>query len=117
MPRRGKEPKFMGYGLPPDAVLDQCRATPDMGYLFDHDAVDFERPPSREYRHAQARSVCNGYGELDSCPVREQCLLWALSNEERGVFGGVSVSSRMINRYKREVARELELLIMVKETA
>lgn len=45
---------------------------------------------AREAREARAKAVCR------PCPVREQCLDYALSIRERhGVWGGTSESERM----------------------
>ncbi|MBB1254629.1 WhiB family transcriptional regulator [Streptomyces sp. OF3] len=46
----------------------------------------------------EAKSVCR------RCPVREQCLAWALdTNESTGVWGGLSEDER--RRLKRRAAR------------
>lgn len=115
MTRRGIEPKFMSFGLPPADVLDQCRADLDTAYLFDQLVSDGERPPSREHRHAQARSICNGFAGMFACPVREECLRWALENRELGVYGGRSVTTRMVNRF--HLLNTPAPTIVVKESA
>lgn len=46
-------------------------------------------------RHAKA--ICNGDGTdaRPACPVKEQCLTWALANDERfGIYGGLSERER-----------------------
>jgi hypothetical protein len=43
----------------------------------------------------EAKRVCNGTTERPPCPVREQCLAHALTNNEQyGVWGGTSESER-----------------------
>lgn len=37
---------------------------------------------------AKALGICNG------CPVQEPCLRWALENNERGTWGGMSERAR-----------------------
>lgn len=49
----------------------------------------FEHKPERELREAQAKAICA------VCPVRTECLDWALSvREPHGVWGGFSESER-----------------------
>ncbi len=49
----------------------------------------FERKPEREAREARAKTICA------RCPVREECLSWALAiREPHGVWGGRSESER-----------------------
>ncbi|WP_163540819.1 WhiB family transcriptional regulator [Occultella kanbiaonis] len=44
---------------------------------------------------ANAKRVCNGGPGRDVCPVRNDCLLYALANGERfGVWGGLSERER-----------------------
>ncbi len=51
--------------------------------------TSFEHKPEREAREAKAKSICAG------CPVRVQCLEWALAvREPHGVWGGCSESDR-----------------------
>lgn len=120
MTRRGLPPKFMSFGVPPADVLTAAVCDSSTGYLFDHSVGDGERPPSREHRHAQARSICNGTGGVAPCAAREECLLWALEHGEKGVYGGRSVSTRMINRHKskQQLSRLLlPLSVATKESA
>lgn len=45
--------------------------------------------PERGGSTKEAKSVCHG------CPVKDECLEWALTNDERfGVWGGVSERER-----------------------
>lgn len=48
-----------------------------------------ERGRSRRRREEQAKQICSG------CPVRRECLNWALSvREPYGVWGGLSATER-----------------------
>ncbi|CAN5687334.1 MAG: WhiB family transcriptional regulator [Actinomycetota bacterium] len=49
----------------------------------------FEHKPEREDREARAKTICA------RCPVRQECLAWALATREpHGVWGGCSESER-----------------------
>lgn len=49
----------------------------------------FERKEEKEAREAQAKSICAG------CPVRAECLEYALRNREpHGIWGGLNESER-----------------------
>ena len=49
----------------------------------------FEHKPEREAREAQAKAICA------DCPVRVECLTWALEvREAHGVWGGASEGDR-----------------------
>jgi len=51
--------------------------------------VHFEHKPEREAREAKAKAICA------RCPVRIECLDWALATREpHGVWGGYSESER-----------------------
>jgi WhiB family redox-sensing transcriptional regulator len=53
--------------------------------------------PERGASTRQAKAVCTG------CPVREECLEYALSNGEKfGIWGGKSERERRILRRKRQ---------------
>lgn len=43
---------------------------------------------------AAAKAVCNGDDDRPPCPVRGQCLAWALEHHERGIWGGTSERER-----------------------
>jgi len=59
------------------------------GTLFFPPSNRFEHKPDREAREARAKRICGG------CPVREDCLEWALTTREpHGVWGGRSESER-----------------------
>jgi WhiB family transcriptional regulator, redox-sensing transcriptional regulator len=63
-----------------------CRAS-DATVFFP--PVHFEHKPEREAREAKAKAICA------RCPVRVQCLDWALATREpHGVWGGYSESER-----------------------
>ena len=64
----------------------RCRAT-DSEVFFP--PAHFEHKPEREVREAQAKAICAG------CPVKAQCLEWALAvREPHGVWGGTSEIER-----------------------
>jgi hypothetical protein len=50
---------------------------------------------------ATAMEICNGTNDTPPCPVREECLAWAISHEDdnHGIFGGLTPSARL--RLKR----------------
>jgi WhiB family transcriptional regulator, redox-sensing transcriptional regulator len=57
---------------------------------------DGESPTAREAREAKARAVCA------SCPVRIQCLDYALENSIRyGIWGGLNAGDRTRERRRR----------------
>jgi WhiB family transcriptional regulator, redox-sensing transcriptional regulator len=62
-------------------------------------APDGERPQQREIREAKAKAVCT------LCPVRAQCLDYALRDSIRcGIWGGFNKEERSRERCRR--ARE-----------
>lgn len=64
----------------------RCRTT-DADVFFP--PPHFEHKPEREAREAKAKAVCA------RCPVRAECLEWALETREPfGVWGGYSESER-----------------------
>jgi WhiB family transcriptional regulator, redox-sensing transcriptional regulator len=74
----GMETDWQQHGL--------CRASD--GPVF-FPPAHFEHKPEREAREAKAKAVCAG------CPVRLQCLEWALATREPyGVWGGCSEGER-----------------------
>ncbi len=51
------------------------------------------RSDSKQYKLQTdaAKAVCNGTDDTPGCPVRTQCLIWALNtNQEAGIWGGAS---------------------------
>jgi WhiB family transcriptional regulator, redox-sensing transcriptional regulator len=70
--------EWQQYGL--------CRAE-DSTVFFP--PAHFEHKPEREAREAKAKEICM------RCPVRAECLDWALDTREPfGVWGGYSESER-----------------------
>lgn len=52
-----------------------------------------------------AKAICYGKDGKDECPVRKECLLYAISiDEEHGIFGGMSHRER--NALLRRKAKE-----------
>ena len=75
-------------GAPATAWQQQglCR-TVDATVFFP--PAHFEHKPEREAREAKAKAICAG------CPVRAECLEWALATREpHGVWGGYSEIER-----------------------
>ncbi|MPZ71730.1 MAG: WhiB family transcriptional regulator [Nitriliruptorales bacterium] len=63
-----------------------CRAN-DSEIFFP--PTHFEHKPEREAREAKAKAICA------ACPVRVECLTWALAvREPYGVWGGASEGER-----------------------
>ncbi len=63
-------------------------------------APDGERPQEREIREAKAKAVCA------LCPVRAQCLDYALRNSIRyGIWGGLNKEERARERRRRAHGR------------
>ena len=57
---------------------------------------DGERQPEREIRERKAKAVCA------ECPVRTECLNYALSRPEKyGVWGGLNEEERAAERRRR----------------
>jgi hypothetical protein len=66
---------------------------------FRERAVCSGLPPSwffpRKDESAQpAKDICNGTDGRPPCPARQECLAWALTHEEAGVWGGLSEDER-----------------------
>jgi WhiB family redox-sensing transcriptional regulator len=61
----------------------------------------FERKPEKDFREGNARSLCR------RCPVREQCLEYAMAVEEpHGIWGGLNEleRKRMLRRMRTKTA-------------
>jgi WhiB family transcriptional regulator, redox-sensing transcriptional regulator len=59
-------------------------------------APDGERPQEREIREARAAAICA------PCPVRAQCLDYALRNSiKHGIWGGLTREGRARERRRR----------------
>jgi WhiB family redox-sensing transcriptional regulator len=56
-----------------------------------------------------AMEVCNGTSETPACPVREECLKFAMSFEDdnHGIFGGLTPSARLKLRRGQRKAEQL----------
>lgn len=76
----------------PWAADAECRDVPDPDIFF---------PGGQDQSAAQARQLCA------RCSVREQCLGYALSNNERfGIWGGLDPTERdVLRRRHRQEAR------------
>lgn len=69
-----------------------CRGE-DIGLFF---GPDGERQPEREVREQKAKAICA------RCPVRTECLEYALSRPEKyGVWGGMNEDERASERRRR----------------
>jgi WhiB family redox-sensing transcriptional regulator len=57
----------------------------------------------------QAAAICNGVparhrrAGVPGCPVKDECLEWALANDERGVWAGTSERERRYILHLRRV--------------
>jgi WhiB family transcriptional regulator, redox-sensing transcriptional regulator len=69
-----------------------CRGE-DLGLFF---GPDGERQPERDIRERKAKAVCA------DCPVRAECLNYALSRPEKyGTWGGLNEEERSSERRRR----------------
>jgi WhiB family transcriptional regulator, redox-sensing transcriptional regulator len=69
-----------------------CRGTDALLFF----GPDGEARPEREIREAKAKAVCA------SCPVRAQCLNYALGNSiKQGTWGGLNEEERARERRRR----------------
>lgn len=69
-----------------------CRGT-DVVLFF---GPDGERQPERDIRERQAKALCA------SCPVRSECLAYAISRPEKyGTWGGLNEDERASERRRR----------------
>lgn len=69
--------------------------------------VDFFPEPGREYprRVMEAKSVCK------ACPIQMQCLEYALTNEDHGIWGGLGPAERETMRRSRRASKIVPVLI------
>jgi WhiB family redox-sensing transcriptional regulator len=82
----------------PHSWQDRAACRPeDMDLFF---GPDGERTPERNARERRAKAICA------RCPVRPQCLEWAMGSGQRhGVWGGLSEQERAgVRQYEREQA-------------
>ena len=78
-----------GWGWQEDAA---CRGE-DVVLFF---GPDGERQPEREIRERKAKQICT------SCPVRAECLTYAVSRPEKyGIWGGLNEDERAAERRRR----------------
>lgn len=64
----------------------RCR---DLDTELFYPPLESETPRQRRERESAAKAVCSG------CPVRGECLAWALASDERlGVWGGKNERER-----------------------
>jgi WhiB family redox-sensing transcriptional regulator len=78
----------------------RCR---DLDTELFYPPLESETPRQRRARESAAKAVCSG------CPVRGECLAWALASDERlGVWGGKSERERELlagHRRRRTLQR------------
>lgn len=76
----------------------RCR---DLDTELFYPSSDNESPVQRQSREAAAKAVCGG------CPVRSECLAWALASGERfGVWGGKTERERQMLASQRRRMRQ-----------
>lgn len=64
---------------------------------------DSDDPESMDETH-EAKKICKGTDDGRPCPLLEQCLEFALTNNERyGIWGGTSPDERIQLRKERRV--------------
>lgn len=69
-----------------------CRGE-DLALFF---GTEGERPPARDVRERKAKAICG------QCPVRNECLDFALTRPEKdGLWGGLSEDERASERRRR----------------
>jgi hypothetical protein len=74
-----------------DAKCLDITVNKDYDPFFSEDEVDIE----------EAVNFCNGEADGRVCPIREQCLLFALTNNEKfGIWGGSTEITRKAIRKK-----------------
>lgn len=96
-------PNFEEFGTPPCAESD-----PDAFYPMDSD--DISGPGSSKYfNESGAKEVCK------SCPYIMSCLLFAIQNNEMGIWGGTTeMERRMIKRSIRAGASLTQIEARIK---
>lgn len=61
--------------------------------------------PQKSGSSKPAKNICNGFKGSPRCPVRDQCLMYALDNDEGfGVWGGMSERERNRLKSRKKVA-------------
>lgn len=95
--------------LEPDTSwMDEARCAEEMRH--DPDVVNWFFPErgGKTEGIEKARAICNGWddGSVPPCPVRAECLEYALANVEKyGVWGGMSERERRRLRVQRAEER------------
>lgn len=94
---RAEAPQWDGFG-------DENRA-----------AKCLKHPPTKEkdlwfdQDELAAAAVCNGNDGEPMCPIRNECLVWALLNNEKyGVWGGMLPHDRLAQRLAKRLDPYLE---------
>ena len=82
----------------------------DRAACLEHDPETWHPLKGEHERRKDAKTICNGrkgnrqQKPIPPCPVREQCLAWALEvGQDHGVWGGLSEDER--RALKRRNAR------------
>lgn len=73
-----------------------------------------EEPSTRVANTLKAKALCN------SCPIQQQCLDYALQNEDHGIWGGMTAAERVAySRLRRQSTKTVstEQLQRLKEAA
>lgn len=81
----------------------------DAKCLGDRPEVYFPERSKAVYKTtaSQAKAVCNGKDGRPACPVKQECLMHALEQDERyGIWGGLSHRER--NAMLRKEARDTD---------
>lgn len=84
---------YVELELAGDTRLPACRGEDPSLFV----GPDGEGRSDREYREAQAKSICA------QCEVRSECLIWAIDNREHGVWGGLTEDERYTIRTGRKM--------------
>lgn len=82
---------------------------------FDTDTEIFYPPRDKLLYNkvaAQAKAICNGPKGTDPCPVRANCLWYAIiTDEQHGIWGGLSHRERnaLIRKWQRQYKTKMTL--------
>lgn len=76
------------------------------------EGVNFFPEPGREYasKITEAKAVCN------TCPIKMDCLEYAMENEDYGIWGGMSPLDRQNFRRSLRAKRVVPVLIQANKT-
>lgn len=95
-----KQPHFLSKGNCRDFDPGLFEYAPRLG-------IERDERLEGEQRVAKAKLICGGVrGYRPECPVREQCLKWALEAGQTGVHGGVHIRPETLLRYRAEKKEE-----------